>query len=66
MYPMIEMEHPASAKPARCFNLSDTKAMLKVLTEDAMKIGIINAWIFLALYSGLRTLMIVGENKVME
>jgi hypothetical protein len=41
-------------------------AMVKVLTDAAMKIGITKDWICFAEYSGLRTLTIVGANKVHE
>ena len=66
MHPMIEIKQPINAKPARCFSLSEMYAMVKVLTDAAIKIGITKDWICFAEYSGLRTLMIVGANKVHE
>ena len=66
MYPMIAIRHPANARPARCFNLSEMYATVKVVAEAAIKIGITIAWICFVEYVGLRTLTIVGENKVHE
>jgi vancomycin permeability regulator SanA len=41
-------------------------ATVKVLTEAAINIGITKPWICFAEYAGLRTLTIVGANKVHE
>lgn len=66
MYPMMAIKQPASATPARCFSLSDMYARARVVTDAAIKIGITKDWICFGVYSGWRTLMIVGANKVHE
>ena len=63
---MMAIKQPVRARPARCFSLSETYAIARVVIDAAMKIGITKDWICFGVYSGLRTLMMVGANKVHE
>lgn len=42
MYPMMAIKQPISAKPTRCFSLSEMYASVRVVTDAAMKMGITN------------------------